>query len=637
MSDEPNPPTWPENVLIFSPDHDVNFIKKEIEKTEDTIESYQIGGETKQTYTSGKHFSSDHWAILFKPGEYKDCSFEVGYYVQVAGLGVSAGDVKFTTTNPTKPKFSSGPFVQALNKQLPHTNGGTINYPGSGLALDTFWRAAENFSTDSPVVWAVSQAAPLRRVLIESRLQFVEGEEYASGGVLANAVVTGDNSEPWSTNFISQQQWFCRGVNFGKNTAGGAWNIVYSGCSGSAPTKSALEGNTAIVVETKPKVRTEKPFITFENDQYKLHVPKSSTTDTIGPQLDGKDDEVRDFKNVKLGIPNPKKDDYHYNVLDKNDEKLTNELQAALDQGKDLVLCPGTFFLTAPLVVNKPGQVILGLGLATLVAPKEGSPCIRVMPKCPGVRVAGITLEASVQDLGSATSPNCNKDKVRSLLEWGVPEEKDEGVADRPGVLTDIFARVGGSNLVRTVSTDAIIRIHSSNVMGDNLWLWRADHVRLRPGEDPNDEKFPLYHQTREGEAQVKNALIVNGDNVNIYGLFCEHTTEDQLQWNGNNGSVVFYQCELPYDVSKENFENFLGYRVHDKVDSHTAHGIGVYSNFTVDHVTVHTAITHPTKEDIEISYPFTIFLSNLGEISTVKNGEGGPVNRDRSTTPSRV
>jgi len=239
-----------------------------------------------------------------------------------------------------------------------------------------------------------------------------------------------------------------------------------------------------------------------------------------------------------------------------------------------------------------------------------------------------------VQDSGTDNFVNRNSDKVRSLLEWGLPGKKDDGDAVRPGVLTDIFARVGGSNLDRTVSTDVIIRIHSSNVMGDNLWLWRADHMKLRPGEKANNENFPLYHQTEEGEAQVKNALIVNGDNVNMYGLFCEHTVEDQLIWNGNNGSVVFFQCELPYDVSHANFgeRNFVGYRVHDDVDSHEGFGIGVYCNFTNKNeppVTVQTAIVHPTKDGIKFKFPFTRFLNNLGEIKSVINNKGPGVEFD--------
>jgi hypothetical protein len=621
MSDELNPPTWPENVLIFSPEDcikdtdGVNKISKHVKKTEDTVKTYEINGKTEQTYTSKKHFSSDHWAILFKPGTYKDCSFEVGYYVQVAGLGVSAEDVKFISTDPAKPKYSSGPFVRALDKD---------SVARSGTALITFWRAAENFYTDCPMVWAVSQAAPLRRVYIDTDLQFAEEGEYASGGVLANAVVTG------STNFSSQQQWFSRGVEFCKEPENGAWNIVYSGCIGNVPTSSSVD-NFKTAVETVPKIRTEKPFLSFESgtNRYKLHVPKSTTTQTFGPDLNASDDDVRDFVAVKLGIPYEPKDDYHYNILDENDKNLTEELQVALDQGKDLVLCPGIFFLTSPLLIKKPGQVILGLGLATLVAPKNGSPCIRVMPGLPGVRIAGIVLEASVQDLENYNISESNIDGVRSLLEWGVPGVKDEGVSGRPGVMTDVFARVGGSNLVRTVSTDVIIRIHSSNVMCDNLWLWRADHTRLCPGEKPNAVNLGDYHQTIEGEAHVKNAIIVNGDNVNIYGLFCEHFVEDQLIWNGDNGSVIFYQCELPYDVKEENFglKNFVGYKVSNHVESHKGLGIGVYCNFTKEPVTVKTAIIHPPKPAVEIKLPFTVFLNNLGQISTVINGKGPAVN----------
>ncbi len=58
---------------------------------------------------------------------------------------------------------------------------------------------------------------------------------------------------------------------------------------------------------------------------------------------------------------------------------------------------------------------------------------------------------------------------------------------------------------------------------------------RLCPGEEPYDKNFTLYLQRTEGEAQLKNALS--------YGLFCEHTVEDQLQWNGNNSSMVSYQA----------------------------------------------------------------------------------------------
>ena len=52
-----------------------------------------------------------HAALLFMPGTYADCAFEIGYYVQMCGLGASADDVKFVGQQ-------SGPFCPALNKDL---------------------------------------------------------------------------------------------------------------------------------------------------------------------------------------------------------------------------------------------------------------------------------------------------------------------------------------------------------------------------------------------------------------------------------------------------------------------------------------------------------------------------------------
>ena len=39
--------------------------------------------------------------------------------------------------------------------------------------------------------------------------------------------------------------------------------------------------------------------------------------------------------------------------------------------------------------------------------------------------------------------------------------------------LYDIFCRAGGAV---AGNTDCMVTIHSNDVVGDNLWLWRADH-----------------------------------------------------------------------------------------------------------------------------------------------------------------
>lgn len=173
---------------------------------------------------------------------------------------------------------------------------------------------------------------------------------------------------------------------------------------------------------------------------------------------------------------------------------------------------------------------------------------------------------------------------------------------------------------------------------GDNLWLWRADHVRLnkKNNEEANDPNFPYYHQTRIwdkktgkklNECHVKNALVVNGDDVKMYGLFCEHTTEHQLVWNGERGSVSFFQCELPYDVDADFAKNgHVGYYVDQRVKVHTGRAIGVYSNFQCYSVNAPTGLNVPDvldkKSQITIESPFTVFLANKGGIkSVVKTG----------------
>jgi len=380
----------------------------------------------------------------------------------------------------------------------------------------------------------------------------------------------------------------------------------------------------------------------------------------------GSDSEIRSFAGVKLGVPYLPTvtdkdgnenvyidhDDETYNKLTPEDEKLTNELQAALDDKKDLVLCPGLFFLTKPLVVKHHNQVILGLGLATLIAPQDGSPCIRVEPNTHGVRIAGLTLEGSLQT-DEYSSNLKNADGIRSLIDVGQPGVEDNGDPSNPTLLADIFTRVGGSNLERqNVETDAMVRIHSGNVMGDNLWLWRADHVKLIPKgykgreekEEFNDPLLPLYHQTRiweekDGnkikinECNAKNAIVVNGNDVKMYGLFCEHTTEHQCVWNGERGTVNFFQCELPYDVDTDFADNkFVGYYVNPSVKEHVGRGIGVYTNFQCYDVHSHVGISVPDTPKVVIRNPFSVFLNNKGGIKNViKLGNkafGGPVKK---------
>lgn len=84
----------------------------------------------------------------------------------------------------------------------------------------------------------------------------------------------------------------------------------------------------------------------------------------------------------------------------------------------------------------------------------------------------------------------------------------------------------------------------------DHTWLWRADH--------------DIQGSVAGSRNYVANGLQVNGDGVQAYGLFSEHSLGDLVQWNGEAGVTYFYQSELPYDVTQTNYADagFHAYKV---------------------------------------------------------------------------
>lgn len=250
---------------------------------------------------------------------------------------------------------------------------------------------------------------------------------------------------------------------------------------------------------------------------------------------------------------------------------------------------------------------------------------MRVAAATPNVRIAGLMLGAEkVQRV---------EGDITTLLEWGTEGTEDAGDSLRPGIMSDIFARVGGPNLDRQVGVDRMVRVHSGHVVGDNLWLWRADHAMLDPNEPPqvdiNDPKKYEYHLTAHGEYPSEAGLEVIGDDVTMYGLFVEHTLGHMTQWRGERGQVFFYQSELPYDVTQENFGDvgYAGYMVAEGVQFHEAHGIGVYTYFRDNDVHVASGVRAPETGGVRFTNVFTRFLNGNGGIRHVLNDQAGSAN----------
>jgi hypothetical protein len=94
--DEPNPPNWPNSVIVLAPDMSHQTIAALVKPTQDSIETGKtnLRDVNKILYNAERHFVEDRYALLFAPGTYTN-DVEVGYYTQLAGLGAKAEDVIF--------------------------------------------------------------------------------------------------------------------------------------------------------------------------------------------------------------------------------------------------------------------------------------------------------------------------------------------------------------------------------------------------------------------------------------------------------------------------------------------------------------------------------------------------------------
>ena len=222
-----------------------------------------------------------------------------------------------------------------------------------------------------------------------------------------------------------------------------------------------------------------------------------------------------------------------------------------------------------------------------------------------GVRVAGLILQAGPLDQTTGKG-------APYLLEWGSSTPR-AGSAAAPGFLHDIFARVGGPDGTPShpVGADVMLMIRSGHVIGDNLWLWRADHA--------------ANGNVTVGSNACAHGLVVNGDDVTMYGLAVEHTQKDLTLWRGERGATYFYQSELPYGVTQAQFGDpgYVGYRVADDVTSHRAFGVGVYSYFRDHTVNVASGIACPTALESSFVHSLSVKLNGHGGIMHVINDKG--------------
>src|SRR5215468_8506177 len=364
----------------------------------------------------GSQFDSDRYSVFFEPGTYGSAAsplvFQVGYYTQVAGLGVLPSDTVVNgaidvfnnlCTAGTQDCNADDNFWRSLSNLTLN-----VNLPSSPPAyappiVDPFGTGC----TNSAEMWSASQAAPIRRAIINGSVVFQDycaNHNFASGGFIADSKVSG------SLNFFGNQQYLVRNSSIG-GAAGcpnGLWNMVYSGVQGAPAAVFSGQCQQNTVQPTSP-VTEEAPFLfTDSGGNYNVFVPAvqhgtSGTSWSGGPEA-GTSRPLSDFF-----VASP----------DMSGAAIT----AALARGKDLILSPGVYNLDQPIVVPHPGTVVLGLGLATLV-PQHGNAAMTV------VRNSGVKLSGLIIDAGPVNSP--------VLLSVGTPAPGD---ASDPDVIQDVYFR----------------------------------------------------------------------------------------------------------------------------------------------------------------------------------------------------
>jgi hypothetical protein len=570
-----SPPNFGPNVYVFDPSMPLS----QIQATVDALASQQVSNQ----------FGNERYALLFAPGTYGSSAtplnFQVGYYTSVAGLGRSPGEVVINGSIDVYNQCSAG----------------------SCTALSNFWRSLSNltinvtnpsFGCYTGEFWAVSQAAPLRRVLVNGAatlMDYCTGPSYASGGFIADSEFAGG-----SIVSGSQQQWVTRNSNL-DGWSNGVWNQVFSGVVG-APAQcfpaSASCGGPYTTLATSPVTR-EAPYLYADSKgNYNVLVP-AVQFDSAG---------ITWGSGATPGGSLPISSFY---IATPADTSAT--INAALASGMNLILTPGIYNLDHSIEITHQRTVVLGLGFPTLI-PQNGNVSMTVGDGN-RVLIAGIIFDA-----GPENSP--------VLLKVGTPYS-GAGSASEPSGIYDVFFRIGGAE---PGSATVSLEVNNNDVILDDIWAWRADHGS---GVGWTDNT-------------ANTGLIVNGNNVTAYGLFVEHYQQYEVIWNGNGGTDIFFENEMPYDPPSQaawmeapGVDGWAAFKIAEGVTRFSGYGMGSYSFFDqgVDIYAANAFEVPTTLPASSLNDLFTMFLntSGSGGILNVIDNTGGSSTLANPDTPVTV
>lgn len=285
---------WPASVVVFSPLDDPE----------------EVSSVVAAAHASTSQFSDERICFLFLPGTYKNVSVPVGYYTQVMGLGSVPSDVKFDGKGVSSPEEI-----------------------GSHTALDSFWRSCENVEMNEPMMWAASQASPLRRISADY-VSLSKSPDYSSGGFMSDSNVG-------IVDAGTQQQYAFVDSRVDE-LANGAWNMV--GVDTNLVESCTTHRAVVVAVDAKHE-RIQKPALSFVDGTF---------------EVDGE----RDF------------------VVATN----ASSLHSVVAESSVVIVAPGIYEIDT-LTLSRDESTLVGLGLATLRG------CVVVSGH--SIKIASLIIEAN--------------------------------------------------------------------------------------------------------------------------------------------------------------------------------------------------------------------------------------------------
>lgn len=267
-------PNFGSNVVVLSPSMPQSAIQAKL----DAISTQQVPNQ----------FGTQRYAILFEPGTYGSASvpldFQVGFYTQVAGLGAQPGDVVINGAINVFNQCVNGDceglanFWRSLsnltlNVDLPSS---PPNYaPFSG---DPFTAGCDNAED----MWAVSQAAPMRRVILNGKVTLQDFCSPAGSGFVSGGYFADDEFSGGTVDNDGQQQFFTRNSNI-DHWSNGVWNQVFLGDNGAPASDFNGPGSNQYTTLPSTPVSQEEPFLTLDPHRgYSVFVP-AVQHDSVGP------------------------------------------------------------------------------------------------------------------------------------------------------------------------------------------------------------------------------------------------------------------------------------------------------------------------------------------------------------------